>query len=159
MSAAERAREASNAEQANKQTDQRVALYFSLYFWFFWPTVICSFSPSFTQFSHLFAHLPARSLIPSFACSSAHMPTYLVICPRTCSFAQSLAHLPNHSLNAHLTSCLLICPLPNRSSICPFACSFIHSVPHLPPRSLALVNRKSSSFQGASSLPHVRDYG
>ena len=48
VSAAERASEASSAEQANewavqanKRMDKRVAQYFSLYLWFFWPKVRC----------------------------------------------------------------------------------------------------------------------
>ena len=46
MSAAEGASEASSPEQANElavraneRTDERVAQYFSLYSWLFWPTV------------------------------------------------------------------------------------------------------------------------
>ena len=39
MSAAEGAKEASSPEQANVRTDERVAQYFHLGFWLFWPTV------------------------------------------------------------------------------------------------------------------------
>ena len=46
VSAAERASEASSAEQvndwavqANERTDERVAQYYNLYSWLFWPTV------------------------------------------------------------------------------------------------------------------------
>ena len=39
MSAAEGASEASSPEQANERTYERVAQYFSLYSWLFWPTV------------------------------------------------------------------------------------------------------------------------
>ena len=39
MSAAEHASEASNAEQANERTDERVAQYLHLGFWMIYPTV------------------------------------------------------------------------------------------------------------------------
>ena len=39
VSATKRASEASCLKQENERTDERVAQYFSLYFWLFWPTV------------------------------------------------------------------------------------------------------------------------
>ena len=44
MSAAERASEASRAERANDQMDERVAQYSQLGFWLIWPTVQVKFT-------------------------------------------------------------------------------------------------------------------